>query len=1858
MNQTKKHTTGKKLLALLLALIMSVSLLPMSVFAAEMGAETPVVEGQTQQDAVPDKSGGEEEIVDSQESVAEDPAPVQEDTTEDVDTLAMEDEAAVQADDSIYTQVEEGKAKSLPAPAKNKMDYRIVHIDCGRKYFSADDLKKIIDYAYEYGYTHVELAFGNDGLRFLLNDMSVDNYTSDQVSTAIRAGNDAFDRAAGNSSLAAETEELNESEMNEIIAYANGKGIGIIPMFDAPGHLYAVITAMRELGLTVNYSNPSYSGSSPNWAINPTDTASISFVQTLMQKYITYFAGKGCTMFNIAADECGFSNMNNNTYTAYAKLVNSMAAMVQNAGMVALAFNDGINHANLTSDVQFDTNIGICYWTAGANYATAASLASNGFKIVNTNTHWYYVIGKENGNLNGDWNAYAYYLNYAVKNMSAANSAFKVDGDTAGAVTPVGCMAAVWCDNPSSDVIDDNLKNYVKALQDGNGTYFVKAAAPEVVSIVDSTGVAVSAMKVGDSVTLTLSNNAEASWSVDKTDVIELSATTRAAAVTGTSVTATALKAGTATVTATVDGTEYTQDITVTDAGDVAVTEEKITLTIGQISEKYTQDGHYGDVTDGELKNDAGVVVATYTSKNETGSGVSFTPVTSVSADSSYYIKTANGYLTATGSTTDDVSQAAAWTWKYNSTSGSYTYGRFQLNSSYLCYSNGSFTTVSTNTSTYNTWVRFSNGQFLIYTGSSYSYELTPGTRTVEPAGDITTITFKGVAEGTTYVTIGHVKYTINVKAEDLSTATDLPIQFWITNNIIRFNEATTTSGTFGNGTYKNAYYKNIAATTTKGTEKVNSKDGMALSLLIPASRTDMKEYDNVYFDEDSQSTSITNDWSSRAGKELVLFQGVLHKNEVQFKLDKDYSNTGDVFQYVRYLGGKWSVSADRVNWVDVGTNLSKTTASSTSSGTQVVAYYMIRSTITQEITTDVADWGDQYPSSEYNSRVTSSDTFVLLDFAVKYEDNSQNPDKFPVDGKTFAFHCKANDAGGAVKQQDGYYYRELNNFRAVNTSDYEVYMVTVTMTSDTAGTMLTGSQAKTANGYTYDGEEQVLWAIDQETRDKFTLKDYASISGSTIYSGCKIGGDPYIRGVEVYRQHGALITYYVRAKTTVTDALTVHYLDRSADDFEFYNYPIVVKQSTFFDESFAQVKPNTTELTGNTVENHLGVTQTVTAELKDMPAIGAQYRYSDYVCVEVKRSDDGKDVYLYYTFNAIKTFVVDFGLPLTITTADINSNLDAVNKAGRLTKIVTNNSNYADVKTTNDYSIIYTLNKTIDGKDNVTATYFGTNAEGTENNVTYTLSIIPASTVYYEDSFAKFYDAGSNDAKTAFTATGDTDTMGTWYVDGNELTSMPDQALEELGNKQNVYGYDPAYNTNSTTFSMGSAKKVTVDATLDKAPTATFTFKGTGFDIISLTDNNSGAIVVNVKRTDTNTAGYKEYDENFLVNNYYGYKQVKAEDGTITWEVSDNKDPNALYQIPVMKVTGLNYGEYAVTINVGYGAIFDKTGDSQYSFWLDAVRVYNPMGEDRTEYTQGNEKEGYPQYIKLRDKLANNDGVIADKNIVFIDGGNVANIGIYTNYGPNNEVYLANGQAISFQVPENANIASIQIGAKAPQDSTNAANMSISVNGVTTKTEQLTSATEMYYLISDEVSGATSVTITNTTGSVLSLTNLKITFKAAQDTVTLAALSDEDQANAVAAVRALFAAPVEPEPDPEPATFAPDRFEVSWNRSTVKVGQKATLTVKTSEDVAAITVDGVTIDTYRTRTERTGWGWNAKKVTYREFTYTVTAAEAGTLDVSVAAVNAEGVSSAAVTATLTVQAASQRPGIGGWLDNIFGRWF
>ena len=480
---------------------------------------------------------------------------------------------------------------------------------------------------------------------------------------------------------------------------------------------------------------------------------------------------------------------------------------------------------------------------------------------------------------------------------------------------------------------------------------------------------------------------------------------------------------------------------------------------------------------------------------------------------------------------------------------------------------------------------------------------------------------------------------------------------------------------------------------------------------------------------------------------------------------------------------------------------------------------------------------------------------------------------------------------------------------------------------------------------------------------------------------------------------------------------------------------------------------------------------------------------------------------------------------------------------------------------------------------------------------------------MYYEDSLAAFTN-GTGAAKDA-----------QWSIVGTATDEQKSatQALEQLGSS-GIYGKDDAYNSSSM-LSMGTAHKVTVTANMANTdtwneqpnsawPTAQFTFKGTGFDIISLTNNKSGAIFVDVYK-----AGEEKPTYSYIVDNYYGYNYNKE---TGKWDVVNSGTENALYQIPVMKVTGLDYGEYNAVVTVFYDGLFNQTKDSQYSFWLDAVRIYDPMGE-YADYTKDN--EGYPQYIKLRDTLAKS----TIGTTLFIDGKENATIAEYANYGPNNEVYLMKGQAITFKIPQNANVDSIQIGAKAPDGKP--AQMVVNKDNPV----EISTATEMYYKINVNVSAADqTVVIANKDGTgILSLTNLKITFKnKPTDKITLTALNNQEQENAVSLVRALFTAPV--------ATFSPETFEADWGRA-VRAGKRATLTVKTSADVESITVDGQAITSYTTRTQRTGWGWWSPKVTYHVFTYTITA-PAQTTDYAVCAVNAEGTASEAVTATLTVK--------------------
>lgn len=1697
-------------------------------------------------------------------------------------------------------------AQADKAATQDSEFLRIFHLDCGRKYFTVDQIKQMIDYAAESNYTHVELAFGNDGLRFLLDDMSVEvngtTYASDKVTSAIKQGNKEFYDAG--------TNELTQSEMQQLIGYAREKKIGIIPMFDAPGHLQAVIRGMQTLGLEVDYTTPTTSGTSVNWAIEPTDTASLAFVKALMEKYVAYFAKYGSSKyFNIAADECGFASMSTEQYTAYATFVNSLAAMVKGYGFTVMAFNDGFYYQNKTTTEDFDTDIVICYWDATAKkYAPASALASKNFRIINTHNKWYYVIGNESTG----W----YGAEWSKSNMTGQYSKCNVtDGDYQ---TNYGCMNAIWCDDPSASVNMTNVETHIKTLaqQTCNKSFFTEVTTtptgPDPVEPTESKTAADAELKV--SVTVNLKAGQNLTLAVSKAENsqavfdqgVEFVAYDVAPSVDGEPYRG----QGTVTLPVPAEWTAHKDRIgayIITDGKTVTLTEvtvadDKVTFTAPHFSEM----GLYlaAERTDPDVTENRTVTVTVGKTYSNTITGANYAGHTYVTENPDIAAVTVTGTDEQKESYTGrEISLSAllsTWSssWKetsyyYKDDSGNYhvlyAYRTRSYGTYYYCYG---YIEDGKTSPTQKGYGR-RNDSVNVYTKSSDS---TPAS---------TTVTFTGKKVGTTYVTVGTVRYTINVVAENLDGVKALPIQLWITDNTIQVDGTSSTktgSGWGGDSSLGNANYVSVAAGRAYGEQGVTLKE--AIGLTEPLVRY---EYGGTRFIAVQEGKPAQN---------LVLWSGRIHNSgNIQQVWGTDFSNSGAEFNYVRYWGGEWAVSNDRKAWTKVTGEGS--TGTYYSCNEQLAAYYMVRTEITKEVTTDIADWGEPKDSSKYNEQVIKD--FVLLDFAVKYENGNRVPSEFPVADKTMAFHCASDSS--AVGTQNGERYRKLNNFRGVNTSDYEIYMVTVTMTNDNASTKLTSSMAK--NGYTYGGTEQIVWAIDEKTKTNSNLDAYTSISGAdSAYSGCTIGGDPNVRGVEIYNKHGALITYYIRAKVK-TDSLSVHYVVQNTGE-EFYKYFINVNNEAGHDMAFKNDiqlnNPWKGVLLNSEVVNAEGRTLTITADLTNLP-IDAQYRYSTYTCVKVetkKVNNVNKEVWLYYTFTSTATFVVDFGLPLKIAPADVSANLSG---APIKTVQIAHSTKYADLSVDENNNIIYRLTKTIDGEDNITVRYTGTNASTDKiGEASFTLTIIPASNVYYEDSLATFTD-GSGVAQNAVWST-----VGN---DGNAATEKTGvyQALQELGkgNNRTPYGYDDKYNKeNSSMLSMGTAHKVTVTAAMLEAynggnkdnfawPTAQFTFKGTGFDIISLTDNTSGAIMVTVEGVTDTT-----YKKNFLVNNYYGYKydEISGEWGTVA-----SGDSNAIYQIPVMKVNGIPYGEYKVTIGVLYNSLFDKTGNSAYSFWLDAVRIYDPMGE-YAGYTQDN--EGYPQYIKLHDEVVKKTAT-PNGNALFIDGAEKATVEQYTNLGPNNEVYLMKGQAITFKLTgtDVGKIASVQIGAKAPKGA-----VELKVND-SVVVEKLSTATEMYYDITTLVTNGNNyqVTITNTTGNILSLTNLKITYSE-KGSVSLGTLNTQEQESAVSLVRALFTAPV--------ATFSPETFEADWGRA-VRAGKRATLTVKTSADVESITVDGQAITSYTTRTQRTGWGWWSPKVTYHVFTYTITA-PAQTTDYAVCAVNAEGTASEAVTATLTVK--------------------
>ena len=1527
--------------------------------------------------------------------------------------------------------------------------YRIVHLDAGRKYFSVDSIKQIIDTMAAAGYNYLELAVGNDGMRFLLDDMSLTvgdkTYESDAVKTAIQNGNKAYSDFG--------TNELTQGEMDEIINYASEKGIGIIPLINTPGHMDAILDAMTALGV----QNAAYGNgwNKSERTIDVTNEAAKAFTYAFVDKYIQYFANKGCKVFNMGADEyandvftsggMGFGQLQSQgQYGAFVEYVNGMASRIKNAGMYPMAFNDGIYYNQDTGSGTFDRDILIAYWSSGwsgYNVASASFLAGQGFDLVNTNGDYYWIVGKDSCTAE---KAAGFDINSFIGESSSMDAA--------------GAMFCIWCDDPQymteQEVVSstaDVITAFGKAI---SGEETTDPEEPQQGTASDeATGITVTGLGV-TSVTVEEVAEAPVIEGMAKTVAYDVTPYAGDAAYTGEATVSLPVPEGWDTsllhayvqekdgsyteVSGTYADGKYTYTAphfsvqVLAEEGKTVTNTQRVEVNAGS-STTITVPGV--DLTGSVDKSalDTGIATVDVQAKESiaednwqlvTNGAAGIVPGEQyliVSGNSgSQYALTSDGGASRVSISDGKIENAPSGTgftlvqngngYSLQDSNGRYLYptadrswGRWSYslaterqNAQAVTISGDSSVTISRSVSvqgifgnTYDTssYIGYGNRSYKADDSASNLYLF----RKVETeAGINTEITISGVSEGETSVVVGDTEYQIVVSDRAPSGAlTDynLTVEYWITNSTVREQ---------ANDRADNS--------TTISRDEASGPEGVAIADQVP--ETAYSNYDG---------------WV-----ELHFWQAMRldSQNHQSGDSGDDETADGTAFTRVRWHNNAWQYMTEDGLWHYF------------MSGDQAVAYYMRHTTITTEVTTAMKDWG--YATDGETPDTSSGKGQVALTVAVVYPDNTVSPAERNMYSRSTTI----------FNYWDG---RDIGIIAPLNNSEYEVSKITVT----------DGKRQRNTNSNTWNASDSINWEKAQTD------------SGSYWYDETEVwnkdmGTEPMVNGkasniVFSGKNTAKLVLIYLDPVQNDNN-LTVNWVDDSNGGSLINTMPVVVRYTepnviNFFnglkqDSPVPQAGGSFTLDDDAYITNSSGVDQTFNKDITVMD-VDPQYRSGLYKYSGADLSEDGKTLTLHYTLNADalnRQYVVDFGLPVQVPVSDLVENADQVQN-------VTSGSDKISYDS-GTKTITYTPSEILTGIDAVT---LRVNYSGSTQR--FSVGFVPATNVYYEEGFASYSDGWTGYSKGS----------------GTQQTAAPG------AENANQYGYDEKYADESNGASNGT--QAVSEAYGDSAE---LTFTGTGIDIYTNSTPDSGRLFATV----TNNAG-----------SIVKVVQVETalKDGTT--DATAGQEVNG-YNVPVISLDLGTRDSYTVKLS----HMKTTAEDESDIVSIDGYRVYGTLDGNTQAYTS--DGEANPTYVELRDQVLaalnveTSDSQYAEqiaKNTlsqVYSKAGTTTGAVVLSSSsyedgdaqdlldnGPKNELYLRQGESVVFKVTGSA-----QVGLKALN-----ADVNYTVNN---KGANLTSSTDMYYTV-----GGSSVTITNKSGGILAITKVKVLGGAG----TFAALSEAD---------------------------------------------------------------------------------------------------------------------------------------------------
>ena len=473
--------------------------------------------------------------------------------------------------------------------------------------------------------------------------------------------------------------------------------------------------------------------------------------------------------------------------------------------------------------------------------------------------------------------------------------------------------------------------------------------------------------------------------------------------------------------------------------------------------------------------------------------------------------------------------------------------------------------------------------------------------------------------------------------------------------------------------------------------------------------------------------------------------------------------------------------------------------------------------------------------------------------------------------------------------------------------------------------------------------------------------------------------------------------------------------------------------------------------------------------------------------------------------FNPV-TYVMDYAKPMTTNAGDmklnqiVNADNDGYNYFAQPNMKLTANYGQVTVSASafgytpvtmkwNGYDTFYLFGTTADAEIKAA----DANANG---NVWSKVTVIPANNVYYEDTFVQ----GENSVEVGIEF-GDGWTLENTTAPGSNVENPESGENTEDDDQGGVHGWEDSL-ADDTGYSDGTAHVAGSGAT------ATFTFTGTGVDIYSRTNMNAGLIMANIYSGEEASGlplrtllidNFSHSGDYYMIPTLAIHQQIKRVNGQTQF------DKNG-----VMILEPMPHGTYTVKLTViatTDDADFDGEKETRSTYYLDGIRVYNPLGNvDQVVKEAYGDGELNAAFAEVRDILldAGNftgestavDGVVFIDQIVNMDSegnvtegpvpGSTADIGIYEVIGPENEVYLAEEQSIAF-APGNGG--AYYVGLKSPTGEP----VKVVFSGNTGSMEMITIShtTDLFYEVG---CGGEIVTIMNDGGALLSITKIKVT--------------------------------------------------------------------------------------------------------------------------------------------------------------------